>query len=58
MAWDELHDAMACYERAEAIRPAGDDDAILRWNTCARLLNETPNIVPRAEEPRATVVNE
>jgi hypothetical protein len=29
--------AMECYERAEAIRPAGNDDAILRWNTCARL---------------------
>ena len=58
MAWQELHEAMNCYEQAEAIRPPGDDDAILRWNTCARLLNETPNVVPRPEEPRATVVNE
>jgi tetratricopeptide (TPR) repeat protein len=32
-----IHEAMAYYERAEAIRPAGNDDAILRWNTCARL---------------------
>jgi hypothetical protein len=29
--------AMDYYEKAEAIRPAGNDDAILRWNTCARL---------------------
>jgi hypothetical protein len=29
--------AMELYERAEAIRPPGNDDAILRWNTCARL---------------------
>ncbi len=35
-----LREAMHHYEAAEAIRPAGDDDAILRWNTCARLLNQ------------------
>jgi hypothetical protein len=34
-----LHDAMRWYERAEAIRPPGNDEAILRWNTCARLLS-------------------
>ncbi len=33
-----LRNAMAWYEKAEAIRPAGDDDAILRWNTCARTI--------------------
>ncbi len=32
-----LRRAMEHYERAEAIRPPGNDDAILRWNTCARL---------------------
>ncbi len=30
--------AMACYAEAEVIRPSGNDDAILRWNRCARLL--------------------
>jgi len=29
---------MEHYEKAEMIRPAGNDDAILRWNTCARLI--------------------
>jgi tetratricopeptide (TPR) repeat protein len=33
-----LREAIAWYEKAEAIRPAGDDDAILRWNTCARVI--------------------
>jgi hypothetical protein len=33
-----LHEAMAWYEKAEAIRRPGDDDAILRWNTCARTI--------------------
>lgn len=38
MAADWYHKAMDCYERAEAIRPAGNDEAILRWNTCVRML--------------------
>jgi hypothetical protein len=46
-----LGDAMRCYERAEAIRPAGNDDAILRWNACARLLMELPQPAPESERP-------
>lgn len=38
VAHDWFRDAMRWYEKAEAIRPAGNDEAILRWNTCARLL--------------------
>src|SRR5436309_3359430 len=34
-----LEDAMRDYEEAERIRPIGNDDAILRWNRCARLLH-------------------
>jgi tetratricopeptide (TPR) repeat protein len=30
--------AMERFEKAEAIAPAGNDDALLRWNTCARLI--------------------
>ena len=30
--------AMSCFEHAEKIRPEGNDDAILRWNRCVRLL--------------------
>ena len=30
--------AMEFFEKAEAIRPPGNDDAILRWNSCARLI--------------------
>jgi len=25
-------------EKAEAMRPPGNDDALLRWNACARLI--------------------
>jgi len=37
-----LREAMSWYERAEAIRPAGNDEALLRWNTCARILTDLP----------------
>ena len=33
-----MREAMAWYEQAEVIRPLGNDDSILRWNTCARTL--------------------
>ncbi|MDQ3142480.1 MAG: hypothetical protein M3Q56_09580 [Bacteroidota bacterium] len=37
-AYDVLMEAMNYFEKAESIRPAGLDDALLRWNTCARLI--------------------
>jgi hypothetical protein len=42
---------MSWFEKAEAIRPPGHDDALLRWNTCARII-ERNNLVPREEEER------
>jgi hypothetical protein len=52
-AYEWLRDAMESYEKAEAIRPAGNDDAILRWNACARIIMRN-NLAPRtadASEP-------
>ena len=37
-----LEEAMNCFAEAEKIRPAGNDDAILRWNRCVRLLQGHP----------------
>jgi hypothetical protein len=37
-AYHFLREAMQCYEKAETIRPADNDEAILRWNTCARTI--------------------
>lgn len=37
-AYDGLRDAMDLYEQAEKIRPAGNEDAILRWNACVRAI--------------------
>ncbi len=39
-AFELFRQAMDCFEKAEAIRPAGNDDAILRWNGCARIINQ------------------
>jgi hypothetical protein len=49
--YDWLREAMTLYETAEAVRPAGNDDAILRWNACARLIMRVPHVEPAAEEP-------
>ncbi|HVR98914.1 MAG TPA: hypothetical protein VMW27_20005 [Thermoanaerobaculia bacterium] len=50
MAYDWFRQAMDHYEKAAGIRPASNDDAILRWNTCARILMTTPGLVPEPEE--------
>ena len=39
-AYEWYVEAMECYEQAEAIHPPGNDDAILRWNTCARTITQ------------------
>ena len=50
-AHDLLREAMHWFEKAEPLRPPGHDDAILRWNTCTRII-ERNKLVPRApEEP-------
>jgi hypothetical protein len=45
-----LREAMIWYERAEAMRPAGNDDPLLRWNTCARLIMRDQRFAPLIEE--------
>ena len=50
-AADWLRDAMTFYERAEGQRPANNDDSLLRWNACARLLMHLPVPAPDVHEP-------
>ena len=47
--YEWLCDAMEHYEKAELVRPAGNDDSILRWNTCARLIMRF-HLKPRDEK--------
>jgi tetratricopeptide (TPR) repeat protein len=51
VAYGLFRQAMQLYEAAEAIRPPGNDDAILRWNTCARLIMRHPHVRPDDREP-------
>jgi hypothetical protein len=37
-AYHWFKQAMDWYERAEAVRPPHNDDPLLRWNTCARMI--------------------
>ena len=37
-AYDGFRHAMDWYERAEALRPPGNVDAVLRWNSCVRAI--------------------
>ncbi|HEY6305039.1 MAG TPA: hypothetical protein VI488_01110 [Candidatus Angelobacter sp.] len=41
--------AMECFEEAEKIRPEGNDDALLRWNRCARLIESIPQLTRERE---------
>lgn len=46
MAHDWIERALGHFERAESLRQAGNDEAILRWNTCVRLLQRHPEVKP------------
>src|SRR5690349_979535 len=54
VAAEWFQQAMTWYERAESMRPPGNDEAILRWNTCVRLLGRhepSGRSGPREYEP-------
>lgn len=45
-AYEMFRQAMDCFEKAESMKPAGNDDCILRWNGCARIIIAN-NLAPR-----------
>ncbi|MEO8030001.1 MAG: hypothetical protein ABJC74_16560 [Gemmatimonadota bacterium] len=51
IAYHSFVEAMGWYEKAESQRPAGNDEAILRWNTCARVVAGNSQLRPRTDEP-------
>src|ERR1700761_2687322 len=57
-AYQERMDAMRWYEQAQANRPPGNDDSILRWNTCARTLMRHPELRPQPEERLEPVLDD
>jgi hypothetical protein len=50
LAHSWLRKAMAWFEQASECRPAGNDAALLRWNTCARTIRDHMDIRPSVEE--------
>jgi hypothetical protein len=49
-AYEWLRSAMTWYEKAEPLRPTGNDDPLLRWNACARLIMRDHHLVPIPDE--------
>jgi len=48
-AYDFFEQAMEFFKAGESKRPSGNDEAILRWNACARIIQEK-KLVPHKEE--------
>ncbi len=55
IAYEGLREAMNHYDEAEKVRPAGNDDAILRWNACARVIMSHADIRPEPTAAREFV---
>jgi hypothetical protein len=49
-AFHALRAAMTHYEKAINFAPPGNDDAVLRWNTCARVIMQNPEVRPLPDE--------
>jgi tetratricopeptide (TPR) repeat protein len=50
LAYEWIREAMEHYDEAAKIRPAGNDDALLRWNTCVRILTHRNGVEPLPKE--------
>jgi hypothetical protein len=51
MAYEWFRKAMDHYETALNSCSPGNQDALLRWNTCARIIMGHPEVVPSEAEP-------
>lgn len=57
-AYEWLREAMSLFDKADAIRPANNEDARLRWNACARLIERQPQLAPAMDEPHEPLLSE
>lgn len=58
VAYEWLRQAMEHFERAVQLKPPGDDSALLRWNTCARLIMSDNRIRPAPAEAPEPIQSE
>ncbi len=56
--YDWIIKALGLFEEAERVRPAGNDDTILRWNACVRFLERHKAVKPKAEEAKEPILSE
>lgn len=56
--YDWIVSALEFFEKAEAVRPSGNDDAVLRWNACVRFLQAHPVLGPRIEHEPEPILSE
>lgn len=56
--YEWLVKALGLFDQAEQLRPAGNDDALLRWNTCVRFLARHRELAPVSEEAPSAIMSE
>ncbi|MCZ6779049.1 MAG: hypothetical protein O7F16_08770 [Acidobacteria bacterium] len=49
-AYHWLQKAFDWYEKAIALQPAGTEDAVLRWNTCVRIMERHHHVQPETDD--------
>lgn len=54
LVYDWLRKAMVHFERAEELAPPENEDAVVRWNTCARLIMRHDHVQEVEEGRRVT----
>jgi len=55
VAFQWLTKAMQYFEKAMQLQPMENEDALLRWNSCARIQNANPDIVTSPESIEAVI---
>ncbi len=56
LAYEWYIEAMNSYEKADAMSAADNDEARLRWNTCARILNQNAELKPDTDQKTPTLL--
>lgn len=56
IAYNWLRKAMEHYQHADEVGPDGNEEALLRWNTCARVIMRDAQIRPLPEESAQTML--
>jgi hypothetical protein len=57
VAYELFRESMEHYDKAETLSPSGNEDALLRWNTCARQIMHH-RLAPARAEPQEPLLLE